>query len=88
MDPNVNAVSAFVNQNEIEIMTRLNAELKEKLGDPELRTRFNDNVDLIRDLMFEITERVQQSQPQLEFGVSGQRASHNRLDHVFEVLNL
>jgi len=88
VDPNVNAVSAFVNQNEIEIMTRLNAELKEKLGDPELRTRFNNNVDLIRDLMFEITERVQQSQPQLEFGVSGERVSHNRLDHVFEVLNL
>ncbi|MDG1807361.1 MAG: tryptophan 7-halogenase [Pirellulaceae bacterium] len=88
VDPHVNAVSAFVNQNEIEIMTRLNAELKEKLEDSELRNRFRDNVDLIRDLMLEITERVQQSQPQLQAAVPAQRANTHRLDHVFEMLNL
>ncbi len=60
-DPTVNAEAAFVDQSQIEIMTRLNAELKEKLDDAALKTRFEANVNLIRDLMYEITDRVQRS---------------------------
>ena len=87
-DPHVNAIPAFVDQSQIEIMTRLNAELKEKLGDDALKTRFNQNVELIRDLMFEITDRIQQTQPDIETSIPRQHANENRLCEVFEMLNL
>lgn len=87
-DPEVNADAAFVDQSEIEIMTRLNAELREQLADPELRKRFNTNVVLIRDLMFEITSRVKQSQPTVKTEIPEQSATTNRLCGVFEALNL
>ena len=87
-DPHVNAPAAFVDQSQIEIMTRLNAELKEQLDDDALKQRFKDNVDLIRDLMFEITERIQQTQPSIQTDIPKQRASVNRLCQVFEVLNV
>ena len=38
--------------------------------------------------MLEITQRVQQSQPEIELEPSTQLASDHRLDHVFEVLNM
>ncbi len=88
VDPHVHASSAFVDQNEVEIMTRLNAELQEPLEDAALQARFRDNVDLLRDLMLEITQRVQQRQPQLTAEVSTQGAPAHRLDHVFEALNI
>lgn len=87
-DPEVNADAAFVDQSEIEIMTRLNAELREKLDDPELKQRFKTNVDLIRDLMFEITDRIKQTQPTVKTEIPNQTAATNRLCGVFEALNL
>ena len=87
-DPCVNAIPAFVDQSQIEVMTRMNAELKEPLDDAALKQRFRDNVDLIRDLMFEITGRIQQSQPSIQTDIPKQSASVNRLCQVFEVLNI
>ena len=87
-DPEVNANAAFVDQSEIEIMTRLNAELVEKIDDDALKQRFRDNVELIRDLMFEMTSRVKAAQPQVETDIPVQSASQNRLCRVFEELNL
>ncbi len=88
VDPTVNAGAAFVDQNEIEIMTRLNAELKEPLDDPALKARFRDNVELIRDLMLEITDRVQRTRPQITTEIPRQAASEQRLGRVFEMLNI
>lgn len=87
-DPTVNAEAAFVDQSEIEIMTRMNAELREKLDDPALKARFADNVKLIRDLMYEITSRVQQIQPQVQADLPKNTAAENRLENVFEVLHI
>ena len=87
-DPTVRADAAFVDQSEIEIMTRLNAELKEKLDDAALKARFTDNVKLIRDLMFEITDRVKRTQPQVKTELPASLASENRLENVFEVLHI
>ncbi len=87
-DPNVNAIPAFVDQSKIEVMTRLNAELTDKLDDAALRDRFNDNVDLIRDLMLEITRRVRQSQPQIETSIPSELASQEHLAPVFDMLNV
>jgi flavin-dependent dehydrogenase len=87
-DPTVNANGAFVDQSQIEIMTRLNAELKEELDDAALKVRFQNNVDLIRDLMYEITDRVQRNQPQIKTDIPTHPASQNRLGNVFDVLNI
>lgn len=87
-DPQVNAEAAFVDQSQIEIMTRLNAELKEKLDDPALKDRFRNNVDLIRNLMLEISSRVKRTQPQIESSIPVQTANENHLDGVFEVLKM
>ncbi len=87
-DPHINAIPAFVDQSKIEIMTRLNRELTEKLDDAALRERFHANVDLIRDLMFEITGRVQQSQPQIETSIIPETANEQRLAPVFDMLNV
>ena len=87
-DPEINADAAFVDQSEIEIMTRLNAELREKIDDSALRKRFATNVELIRDLMFEITERIKRSQPHVPTDIPAQAATTNRLCGVFEALNL
>lgn len=87
-DPHVNAIPAFVDQSQIEIMTRLNAELKERLDDDALKQRFQHNVVSIRDLMLEITHRVQQSQPSIQTDIPKQSASVEQLSQVFEVLNV
>ncbi len=87
-DPTVSASASFVNQNEIEIMTRLNAELREKIDDAALQARFRNNVDLIRDLMHEITDRVKRIQPQVTIDFPIQSATTNRLDSVFDALNI
>ena len=87
-DPEVNADAAFVDQSEVEIMTRLNAELRESLDDAALRKRFQNNVELIRDLMFEITDRVKRTQPTVQTDIPAEVPSQNRLCGVFETLNL
>ena len=87
-DPTVNAEAAFVDQSQIEIMTRLNAELKDQLDDAALKQRFQNNVLLMRDLMYEITDRVKQIQPQIKTDIPARSAKENHLDNVFEVLNL
>lgn len=87
-DPTVRAESAFVDQSGIEIMTRLNAELREKVDDAMLKERFNKNVKLIRDLMFEITSRVNQTQPNVTADVSKQASNEHYLENVFATLNL
>ncbi len=87
-DPNVRAESAFVDQSEIELMTRLNAELCEKLDDNSLKKRFAANVNLIRDLMYEITERIKRVQPTVQANIPAGNASENRLENVFELLNI
>ena len=87
-DPTVSADAAFVDQSEIELMTRLNAELREKLDDGTLKARFNTNVDLIRDLMYEITDRVQRTQPQVKADLPPNVAFETHLENVFEVLHI
>lgn len=87
-DPHVNANAAFVDQSEIEIMTRLNRELREKIDDAALKTRFQENVNLLRDLMFEITDRVKRIQPRVTTDIPAHTAATNRLGSVFEALNI
>ena len=87
-DPTVNANAGFVDQSEIEIMTRLNRELREKIDDDALKQRFSNNVDLLRDLMLEITDRVKRVQPQVMTDIPDQPASTHRLSGVFETLNI
>ena len=78
----------FVDQSEIEIMTRLNAELRENVDDGRLVERFEENVNLIRDLMCEITERVMRNQPQESTNGALMPPLEHRLSEVFEVLNI
>ncbi len=87
-DPVDSADAGFVDQSEIELMTRLNAELREAVDDATLKQRFEANVQIIRDLMVEITERIQKTQPELKIELPNSHASENRLDGVFEVLNI
>lgn len=87
-DPKVDADAVFVDQNDIELMTRLNAELVEKLDDESLKQRFDDNVAVIRELMFEIAERVQQSYPDIETDIERQTPTAVRLNSVFDSLHL
>ena len=87
-DPNVDAIPAFVDQSNIEIMTRMNAELTDRLDDSALRQRFNDNVELIRDLMNEITARVCESQPRIPNPVNEMSFNQEHLRPVFDQLNI
>lgn len=87
-DPTVNADAAFVDQSQIKIMTRLNAELREALDDEALTARFQTNVNLIRDLMYEITARVKRTQPQIRTEIPALVANENQLEAVFETLNI
>lgn len=87
-DPEVNADAAFVDQSEVALMTRLNAELRDCLDDSALRIRFKANVELIRDLMFEITDRVKRTQPTVKTEIPEQAPTANHLCQIFEALNL
>lgn len=87
-DPSVHAESTFVDQSDIALMTRLNAELREKLDDNLLKKRFAENVNLIRDLMYEITGHIQRVQPSVQAEIPAGKASENRLEKVFELLNI
>lgn len=88
MERSDGADPVFVDQSEIEIMTRLNAELRENVDDSRLVQRFEDNVNLIRDLMYEIMDRVMRSQPQVASNGAPLQPTQHRLDGVFEVLNI
>ena len=87
-DPHVNAAAAFVDQSNIEIMTRLNAELTDSLDNAKLKERFLENVRLIRELMNEITSRVLHSQPQMKTTMPVETGATERLTEVFEMLNI
>ena len=87
-DPNVNAAAVFVDQNQVDVMTRLNAELREPLDDVPLRHRFQTNVELIRELMAEITGRIRRGHPQLTTDDLTSVPGTNRLHDVFETLSL
>ena len=87
-DPDVNAAPAFVDQSKIEIMTRMNRELTERLDDGALRERFNSNVGLIRELMFEICQRVQSAYPQIQTDIEMQAIGEEKLSPVFDMLNV
>ena len=87
VDPAVRAQSAFVDQSDIEVMTRLNAELRDPLDDAALKQRFDANVVLIRELMTEIMDRIKRTQPQLSVDVPDPAKSVH-LGKVFEVLNI
>ncbi len=86
------ADAAFVDQNEIEIMTRMNRELKEKLNDADLRNRFFGNVQICRDLVGEITQRVLKYQPELRAGLPQDMADavpeKNHLCSIFSALKI
>jgi flavin-dependent dehydrogenase len=87
-DPTDRAEAGFVDQSRIELMTRLNAELRDQLDEPQLRLRFAENVKLMRDLMHEITRRV----PGVTVQVNPVHVSPAeivpRLEQVFEVLKI
>lgn len=87
-DRTVRAEPAFVDQSQIELMTRLNAELRDKLDDAALKARFAANVNVMRDLMFEITTRIKRAQPDLQADIPSRKAAASHLDDVFEVLNI
>ena len=78
---------AFVDQNEIEVMTRMNRELKEKMDGPDLRKRFFGNVDICRNLMGEIIGRVKLYQPEIDVD-DVPKSKENYLDQTFETLNI
>ncbi len=82
------ADAVFVDQHEIAILKRLNAELRERLDDTSLRTRFSNNVETLRDLFHEITSRIGRVQPALREIEQAAAPKENRLDEVFAALNL
>lgn len=87
-DPTPHADAAFVDQNEIEIMTRLNAELRESVDNETLKKRFFENVRLIRELEEEITTRVRERHRLENSEVATGKSSTNRLEKVFEKLHI
>lgn len=79
----------FVDQNGIGILKQLNAELRDRLDDHALQTRFKRNVGMLQDLAAEISSRVTRFQPGLTWEEeSAPATSQHRLDGVFDALNL
>ena len=58
IEKTAHADATFVDQNQIEVMTRMNRELKEKLENNDLRKRFYGNVEICKNLMAEMMQRV------------------------------
>lgn len=79
--------AVFVDQHEIEVLTKLNAELRDRLDDEALRARFSRNVEMLRELAEEIMARAAQSTPQLTLTTPAHPAA-SRLEGVFAALNL
>ena len=80
--------ATFVDQHEIGVLLQLNAELRERLDDDALRARFARNVELLRDLMSEISERIRRTRSGLAPAGPERAVAEHRLDGVFEALNL
>ena len=87
-DPLARPEAAFVDQSQIQIMTRLNGELRERMDDARLKERFRGNVKLIRELMWEITGRVKRIQPDVAEGIGTGPVTEDHLGNVFEMLNI
>lgn len=87
-DPHVDAEAAFVDQNDVGLMTQLNAELVEQLTDEQLKLRFERNVQLLRELLHEITDRVLRSYPEIDAEAMTGQQGMTHLDTVFDALNL
>ena len=88
LDTSNDADPVFVNQNEIEVMTRMNAELREKLDDVALKNRFQENVAIVRDLMHEISSRIPRTRPRLQPLENTEPARNPQLCQIFESLGL
>jgi hypothetical protein len=80
--------AVFIDQHQISILTQLNAELRDRLDDADLRARFSRNVDVLSELMSEMMERIQGVRPKFPRGHRECPAPRHRLDGVFEALNL
>ena len=78
----------FVNQNEIAVLKQLNGELQDSLDDAALRSRFERNVQLLRDLSAEIKARVEMLAPELRTSAPQLAPSVERLGGVFEALGM
>lgn len=87
-DPTPHADAAFVDQNEIEIMTRLNRELRDAVDEETLKKRFFDNVRLIRELEEEITARVRERHRLNGAASAAAMPANHRLEKVFEKLHI
>ncbi len=88
LDRDIHADPVFVDQHEIDILTQLNAELRDRLDDRELRDRFARNTKILSELQIEIMQRIQRSRPELESAQETKPVTEHRLDRVFEALNL
>lgn len=86
-DPGGHLEGTFVDQHDISILLQLNAELKERLEDRNLATRFTRNVEVLQELSAELTARVSTSRPGLAAVVSGAPPSQRRLENVFAALD-
>lgn len=80
--------ATFVDQRSIEILIQLNGELSKELDNKALKARFARNVEIVKDLMLEITSRISLQYPELASSAEEGHCSQNRLDHVFEAMNL
>ena len=87
-DPSPKPEAGFVDQSQIDLMTRMNSELREKLDTTSLRERFEENVQVLRDLKDEICDRVCATHPIEHRDSAPAFDGPTRLDSVFEVLNL
>ncbi len=88
VDSEQDVASVFVNQNEIEILKQLNAELRDRLDDDALEMRFRRNVGMLRNLAAEIAARVTRLHPDVSWHEEGVPGAKHSLDGVFEALNL
>ncbi len=79
---------AYLDQRTVAVLYQLNAELKEPLDEAALKARFERNVNLLRDLMHEIQDRVCQHLPEIAPATGTQPPAEPRLGQVFENLNL
>lgn len=89
VDKDYHVEDVFVDQNGIEILKQLNAELRDRLDDHAFQSRFKRNVGMLQDLAAEISHRVTQLQPAVTWEKEYAPAnSQHRLDKVFAALNL
>jgi flavin-dependent dehydrogenase len=87
-DDGQDAESAFVDQHGIDLLTQLNAQLRDQLDDDALQMRFRRNVGMLKELAAEIATRVTQRQPDLTWDEEVSPISGHRLDGVFDALNI